>query len=98
ICKRGKRHAERSIEEPVLCHRDLTKKRCSSSSMACSSSFLALTDLHSSRRQKDQSLQEQSKGLASVRRPPNRLPGIMSFPVITVVEEVGSPAEGFRVQ
>jgi hypothetical protein len=61
--------------------------------MARSSDPLSLSDLHPGGRQQDQSLEELALLSALFRRVPKRLPSLMSFPVVAVVEEVDSPSK-----
>ena len=61
--------------------------------MTHSRSMFALSDLDSRCRQQDQSLQEHTEWAVSIRNLPKTLPGLMSFPVITVIEEVETPEE-----
>jgi hypothetical protein len=55
--------------------------------------MLALADLHAGCRQQDQSLEEHARWAASIHNLPKTFPGLMSFPVITVIEEVETPEE-----
>jgi hypothetical protein len=61
--------------------------------MAHSRSMFALSDLDSRCRQQDQSLQEHTQWAVSIHNLPKTFPGLMSFPVITVIEEVETPEE-----
>jgi hypothetical protein len=50
-----------------------------------------LSDLDPRCRQQDQTLEEHAQRAVSIRNPPKAFPGLMSFPVITVIEEVQTP-------
>ena len=86
-------HSDCGLEEPARQKRQLTKKRSSPCRMARGSDPLSLTDLYPGRCQQDQSLEEKAMLGALFRSMPYRLPSLMSFPVIAVIEKVDSPSE-----
>jgi hypothetical protein len=55
--------------------------------------IFVLPDLDPRCRQQDQVLEEHAHRAVSIRNPPKTLPGLVSFPVITVVEEIETPQE-----
>lgn len=61
--------------------------------MTHSRRMFALSDLDPRRRQQDQSLEEHTQWAVAIRTLPKTFPGLMSFPVITVIEEVETPEE-----
>jgi hypothetical protein len=60
--------------------------------------IFALSDLDPRCRQQDQALEEHAQRAISIRNLPKTFPGLMSFPVITVIEEVQTPQERVCVQ
>jgi hypothetical protein len=61
--------------------------------MSRSRHMFALSYLDPRCRQHDQSLEEHPKWTVSIRNLAKPFPGLMSFPVITVIEEVETPEE-----
>ena len=59
----------------------VTRSRC----------IFALSDFDPRCRQQDQALEEHAQRAVSIRDLPKTFPGLMSFPVITVIEEVQTP-------
>jgi hypothetical protein len=59
----------------------------------CSRRIFVLSDLDPRCRQQDQALEEHAHRAVSIRNLPKTLPALMSFPVITVVEEIQTPQE-----
>src|SRR5580704_3277584 len=83
--RRG-RHAERPLEGELRYFHQPTKQRRGASRMTHSRRMLALADLHAGCRQQDQSLEEHARWAASIHNLPKTFPGLMSFPVITVID------------
>ena len=59
--------------------------------MTLSRRMFALSDLDPRCRQQDQALEEHAQRAVTIRNLPKTFPGLMSFPVITVIEEVQTP-------
>jgi hypothetical protein len=53
--------------------------------------IFALSDLEPRCRRQDQALEEHAQRAVSIRNLPKTFPGLVSFPVITVIEEVQTP-------
>jgi hypothetical protein len=69
----------------------LTKQSRGAFGVTRSRRIFALSDLDPRCRQQDQALEEHAQRAVSTRNPPKTFPGLMSFPVITVIEEVQTP-------
>jgi hypothetical protein len=94
--RRG-RHAECALEGEFRYFHQPTKQRRGASRMTHSRRMFALADLHAGCRQQDQSLEEHARWAASIHNLPKTFPGLMSFPVITVIEEVAEASLGSDV-
>jgi hypothetical protein len=91
--ERRERHAERALEGAIRNFHELTDQSRGAHGVTRSRRSFAFSDLKPCCRQQDQGLEEHAQPAVSMRNLPKTFPSLMSFPVITVIEEVQAEQE-----